>query len=108
MAYTKIEKFSRVIGYFACRSWKFSNENARNLFTELCDADKQIFDFNLAGLDWDSYFYNEIRGVRVYLLKDPLETVPQGLKLNQKLMYLHYFFVTVLLLIVFKILMLIF
>ncbi|CAB3257590.1 unnamed protein product [Arctia plantaginis] len=89
-AYSKIAKFSDVLAYFATRDWKFDNRNVKNLFKELCDADKQIFDFNMETLDWNDYFYNYIRGVRVYLLKDPVETVPAGLKKYNRLRILHY------------------
>ncbi|XP_022128112.2 fatty acyl-CoA reductase wat [Pieris rapae] len=104
VAYQKIEKFSRVIGYFSCRSWKFSNQNVQSLYKELCDADKDIYDFNIAQLDWKMYFYNQVRGIRLYLLKDPMETVPQGLKRYFKLKVAHYFILAILGFIVFKLL----
>ncbi|XP_075988922.1 fatty acyl-CoA reductase wat-like [Anticarsia gemmatalis] len=95
-AYTKITKFSEVMAYFATREWKFCNDNTQKLFKELCDADKHLFDFNLEAMDWSDYFYSYIRGVRVYLLKDPVETVPQGLKKLNRLRILHYTFCVIL------------
>ncbi|KAJ0182885.1 hypothetical protein K1T71_000861 [Dendrolimus kikuchii] len=89
-AYQKISKFSEVISYFATREWKFSNENTQSLYNELCVADKHIFDFDMSNLDWSTYFYNYIRGVRVYLLKDPVETVPAAIRKYHKLKYVHY------------------
>ncbi|CAH0699599.1 unnamed protein product [Spodoptera exigua] len=95
-AYKKITKFSEVMAYFATREWKFDNTNTQQLFKELCDADKYMFDFDMSSLEWNEYFYNYIRGVRVYLLKDPVETVPQGLKKHNRLKYLHYTFCAIL------------
>ncbi|KAL4711300.1 hypothetical protein ACJJTC_019141 [Scirpophaga incertulas] len=89
-AYTKISKFADVLAYFALKQWKFSNSNTQNLYSEMCDADKQLFDFDIGALDWNDYFYSYVRGIRVYLLKDPLETIPDGIKRYNKLKYLHY------------------
>ncbi|XP_026740170.1 fatty acyl-CoA reductase wat-like, partial [Trichoplusia ni] len=91
-AYRKITKFSEVMAYFATREWKFDNSNTQKLYSELCDADKHLFDFDMSALDWNDYFYSYIRGVRVYLLKDPVETVPEGLKKLNRLRMLHYTF----------------
>ncbi|XP_004926017.1 fatty acyl-CoA reductase wat [Bombyx mori] len=95
-AYTKISKFSEVISYFATREWKFHSGNTEGLVRELCPADRQTFDFDLSRLDWSEYFYNYVRGVRVYLLKDPVETVPAGLRRHNILKYSHYIFCAVL------------
>ena len=67
--YAKITKFSEVMAYFATREWKFDNSNTQRLFAEMCPADRKLFDFDMAALDWSDYFYSYIRGVRVYLLK---------------------------------------
>ncbi|CAG9794397.1 unnamed protein product [Diatraea saccharalis] len=90
-AYTKISKFSDVLSYFSTQQWKFYNKNVQELYEELCDADKQIFDFNMSSLDWNDYFYSYVRGIRIYLLKDPLETVPSGRAKFLRLKCIHYF-----------------
>ncbi|KAI8433246.1 hypothetical protein MSG28_015322 [Choristoneura fumiferana] len=69
--------------------------NMTRLFNEMCDADKHIFDFDTSCIDWNEYFANYMRGIRVYLLKDPLSTVPGSLKKFQRLKMLHYFVLTV-------------
>lgn len=102
--YAKITKFSEVMAYFATREWKFDNQNTQKLFSELCAADKKLFDFDMGALDWSDYFYNYIRGVRVYLLKDPVSTVPAGRKKLQRLRLVHYTFCTVLGLLFFRLL----
>uniref|UniRef100_A0A2A4JS90 Fatty acyl-CoA reductase n=1 Tax=Heliothis virescens TaxID=7102 RepID=A0A2A4JS90_HELVI len=95
-AYTKITKFSEVMAYFATREWKFDNSNTQKLYSEMCEADKHLFDFDMSTMDWNDYFYNYIRGVRVYLLKDPVDTVPAGLKKLNRLRLLHYTFCVIL------------
>jgi fatty acyl-CoA reductase len=54
-------------------------KNVQGLWEKLDEEDRKLFDFDLEGLDWDKYFYNYGRGVRVYLLKDELTTVPLAL-----------------------------
>lgn len=38
-----------------------------------------MFNFDMKQLNWDKFFYNYIRGLRVYLLKDDLSTLPQAM-----------------------------
>ncbi|XP_068621786.1 fatty acyl-CoA reductase wat-like [Battus philenor] len=103
-AYTKIEKFSSVIGYFALREWKFHNSNTQSLFNELNLADKEIFDFNMKALDWRQYFISYIKGVRVYLLKDPMDTIPQAVSKYNKLKCVHYLFCSFIIFVVLRVL----
>ncbi|XP_023955311.2 fatty acyl-CoA reductase wat [Bicyclus anynana] len=94
-AYKKIEKFSGVLGYFALREWKFHNKNTIKLHQELCETDKDLFHFDLSTLDWDEYCRAYVKGVRIHLLKDPLDTIPQGRRKQFRLKLLHYFFISV-------------
>ncbi|CAH0712964.1 unnamed protein product, partial [Brenthis ino] len=93
-AYEKIGKFSEVISFFAIREWKFHNKNTLNLLKELDDADKHIFNFDIGSFKWDEYFKDYLKGIRLYLLKDPLETIPQAKKKYFKLVLAHYFLVS--------------
>lgn len=102
--YKKINKFADVISYFSSRQWKFRNDNTQSLWKSLPATDREQFEFNMADLNWDEYFYSYVRGMRVYLLKDPLETVPQGRIKMMKLKIAHYFLLALLLYGVFKLL----
>ncbi|KAG8306270.1 hypothetical protein J6590_050641 [Homalodisca vitripennis] len=77
--YRKIDKFSGVLAYFAHRSWNFSNNNVQELWRSLSPSDQKLFNFDMKQLDWDKFFYNYIRGLRVYLLKDDMSTLPQAM-----------------------------
>ncbi|XP_031776892.1 fatty acyl-CoA reductase wat-like [Nasonia vitripennis] len=76
--YQKIHKFSGVIAYFCTKQWKFNNDNVLRLWKRTSLTDQKKFDFNVKNLDWNDYFLYHIRGIRVYLLKDPMSTVEQG------------------------------
>ncbi|XP_045468890.1 fatty acyl-CoA reductase wat-like isoform X1 [Harmonia axyridis] len=102
--YQKINKFCEVMTYFALREWKFFNNNIQDLWRRMDPGDKQQYPFSMENFDWDTYFRYYVRGTRVYLLKDPLETVPKGRVLYWKLFFAHYALTAILLLIFFKIL----
>lgn len=88
--YKKIDKFGSVISYFAMREWNFRNDNTQALWKKLSPTDKELFEFDMSLLDWDAYYYTYVRGGRVYLMKDPLDTIPQGAAKRKKLMVAHY------------------
>ncbi|XP_078051357.1 putative fatty acyl-CoA reductase CG5065 [Augochlora pura] len=70
--YGKITKFGDVIKFFSSQQWNFRDQNVRDLWSKLKPADRLIFNFNVADLDWSEYLLCNIKGIRVYLLKDPL------------------------------------
>ena len=55
------------------------------------EIDKQMFNFDMESLVWEEYLKEYVKGVRIYLLKDPLDTIPQSRKKHFKLMLMHYF-----------------
>jgi Male sterility protein. len=67
-----------VISYFSTRDWKITNKNVQELWQKMDEDDRKLFDFNIDGLDWDKYFYTYVRGIRLYLLKDDMSTIPQA------------------------------
>ncbi|XP_037947415.1 fatty acyl-CoA reductase wat-like [Teleopsis dalmanni] len=87
--YKKIHKFMSVIEYFSLRQWDFQIENVRSLWESLCDRDKEIFFFDMTQLDWDLFLQQYFRGIRQYLLQDPLDTIPQALVRWNRLYWLH-------------------
>lgn len=79
-----MHKFSDVISYFSLKSWKFNDNNTRSLIQKLSKLDQTLFSFDLNKLSWDEYFKKHVLGIRMYIIKDPLETLPEGRKRNQK------------------------
>lgn len=58
--------------------WEFTNDNVQRLWKRMNPVDRIQFDLDVGSLDWRDFSYRHVRGVRAYLLKDPLDTVPQG------------------------------
>lgn len=89
-AYKKIHKFAAVIAHFATNEWTFRNDNVHKLWDKLNPVDRKTFEFNCKTLRWEQYFNTYMRGLRVYLLEDPLDTLPQGKVKYRKLKAIHY------------------
>ena len=77
-AYRKIHKFAKVVSYFGKREWKFTNDNVIKLWETTNSVDKMKFDFNVKSLNWEIYMMHHIRGIRVYLVKDPMTTLEKS------------------------------
>lgn len=68
-----------VIEYFSMRQWDYQVDNITGLWQNLTKKDKEIFFFDMRQLDWDLFLQHYFRGVRQYLLNDPLDTIPEAL-----------------------------
>lgn len=49
--------------------------------------DQSLFRFDVAKLDWNEYFKKHVLGIRLYIIKDPMDTVPEAQKRNTKSVY---------------------
>lgn len=67
-----------VLNYFATQEWKFTNDRLHALMAKLTSKDRENFFCDVRDIDWNVYFETYIRGIRVYLIKDPLDTLPQA------------------------------
>lgn len=74
--YKKIHKFSDVIQYFCTHDWEFKNTNVVQLWEKLDENDRKAFPFSIKTVLWIQFFKIYLIGLREYLMKDPLETVP--------------------------------
>lgn len=77
--YKKIHKFMDVLNYFTTRQWTFTNNTFKSVLDKMSQEDRGNFVCDITKIDWDQYFRTYMRGIRVYLIKDPLETLPAAL-----------------------------
>lgn len=68
-----------VVEYFSMRQWDYQMDNMIGLWHNLTKKDKEIFFFDMSQLDWDLFLQHYFRGIRQYLLNDPLDTIPEAL-----------------------------
>lgn len=82
--YKKMHKFIDVITYFSLKSWIFRDNNTRSLAKNMSKLDQSLFQMDMNNLNWDQYFKDHVIGVRLHILKDPLESLAEGRKRSQK------------------------
>jgi fatty acyl-CoA reductase len=74
---------------FIFTEWKFHNPNTLALSKTMNEKDREMFGIDVTTLDWDDYFADLAKGVRVYLNNEPLKTLPAGRKKDRVLLVLH-------------------
>lgn len=67
-----------VLSYFATQEWKFTNDRLHALMAKLTLKDREKFYCDIRDINWNVYLKSYIRGIRVHLIKDPLDTLPQA------------------------------
>ncbi|XP_014210801.1 fatty acyl-CoA reductase wat-like [Copidosoma floridanum] len=87
--YKKIHKFMDVLNYFTTKEWSFTNGAVHALVDKLDNRDRTLFNMDMRDVVWDTYFQNYMRGIRLYLIKDPIDTLPQARVRWQRMYWLH-------------------
>lgn len=64
----------------------------KELWKKMNAVDQEMFFFNMEKLDWKTYIYTSLRGMRLYLAKDDSSTIPYSLKRQKVLKVIHYVF----------------
>lgn len=80
MVYRKLDKFVRVITYFAVNKWKFTNDNTQELWSKLDSRDKELFYFSMKDIEWSKTVESGFMGCRTYLAKEDPSTIPAARK----------------------------
>lgn len=76
--------------HFTTNNFFIHVENTHKLLRKMSFMDRELFNFDITCVNWDSYFVQYVKGVRVYLMNDPMETLPEGRK---RIIYLRKLFV---------------
>ncbi|CAG9862416.1 unnamed protein product [Phyllotreta striolata] len=87
--YSKVNKFSKVLSYFALKNWTFKSYNVQRVCRKMSDRDNRIFFSDLRQLNWDMFFQAYLRGVRVFLINDPMDTLPAANVKWRRLYWAH-------------------
>lgn len=73
--YNRIHKSQEYLSPYLLKEWYFSNDNTQKLLKRMSFKDRELFNFDIFNLNWQSYMDSYVKGVRVYLLKDPMSTL---------------------------------
>nr|CAH7738800.1 unnamed protein product [Callosobruchus chinensis] len=76
--YSTIQNVIEKLGYFAKKSYLFKSENIGRMLSNMSPRDREIFFCDMRALSWDDFFITYFKGIRVYLFRDPLDTLKEG------------------------------
>ncbi|XP_052835613.1 fatty acyl-CoA reductase wat [Drosophila gunungcola] len=87
--YDKIHKNIDILVPFVDTSWHFDTFNTHQLWRRMSAEDRELYDFDIASIDWDDYFLQALAGLRLYLGKDEPESLERGHKIFRRFVFLH-------------------
>jgi alcohol-forming fatty acyl-CoA reductase len=75
--------------YFAMHEWNFETKNIRRLMRAARETQLDAHEFNcdLSGMDWDAYMEKYMMGIRTFVLKDDVSSLPQARKRLQRIVW---------------------
>lgn len=95
--YEKLHKATEQLVFFATRQWQFNSNNIPELYEQLQGIDRdvrtrlihqrqpiltpissQAFCFDVTKIEWPTYLKNYYMGIRRYILKEDVKTVPSA------------------------------
>lgn len=82
---------SDALGYFSTNEWMYINKKWNGLMRKLTSEDRKLFFCDIKDLIWSDYLLTYFLGIRKYILKDPIETLPQALIKWQRYLFLPCF-----------------
>jgi alcohol-forming fatty acyl-CoA reductase len=80
----KVNAAMESLTYFTTNQWTCDTDNVISLLTTLSPADSEKFNFDLRTIPWDDYIFGYGVGIRQYIMKDELSTVPAARKRVKK------------------------
>ncbi|WKY16342.1 hypothetical protein Q1695_001201 [Nippostrongylus brasiliensis] len=70
--YARVWRMVEALHYFTTHGWTFHSKNLPKLWNSLSTEDQKMFHFDVRQLDWDSYLFDYVMGIKRYILKDDL------------------------------------
>jgi len=74
---------------FIFTEWMFNNDKTMELHSKLKESDKEDFNLDLSTLDWETYFVNLGKGVRQFLHREKMSSLPAAKKKDTILFYVN-------------------
>ncbi|GFT08982.1 putative fatty acyl-CoA reductase CG5065 [Trichonephila clavipes] len=86
--YRKLHRAIQCLEYFTTHEWSFNSNNVLMLLEKISPEDKQEFNFDIKALHWPTYLEDYILGIRQFLLKEELSSLPSARK-SLKRIYMY-------------------
>lgn len=81
----KVRKSLTHVEYFSTHEWHFANDNLWKIWEVMSTEDRQMFNFDLRQLHWPTFFESYCLGIKQYVLKEDISTLPAARKHLQKM-----------------------
>ncbi|KAG8267568.1 hypothetical protein J6590_048187 [Homalodisca vitripennis] len=85
----KFKKTAKTGEFFALHEWDFKCDNQKSLSFDMTEKDKKLFTSDVTLLRWDEYVKQYMIGIRKYVLKDSMDSLPAAKQKLQRLYLLH-------------------
>ena len=69
-AVSKIDFLTESFKFFVTQEWIFDSNKTIDLQNEMSAADREIFNFDLRKLEWETFLYNYLYGVQKFIIGD--------------------------------------
>ncbi|KAK6032627.1 NAD-binding protein [Ostertagia ostertagi] len=73
--YSRVWRMVEALHYFTTQGWTFQSKNLPKLWSSMSAHDQQLFNFDIRQLDWDSYLFDYVMGIKQYILKENLDNL---------------------------------
>lgn len=73
--HTNVNKSLDRLEKFIFSEWKFYNPHTLALHETLSKVDKEKFSLDITPIEWELYFADLAKGVRIYLNNEPLQNL---------------------------------
>ncbi|XP_015108885.1 putative fatty acyl-CoA reductase CG5065 [Diachasma alloeum] len=74
----RLTRLWELVSFFSNREWIIDDNNVVELNDQLSQMDKKIFCIDMGIIDWPTYLENYVKGIRVHLLKDSMDSIKEG------------------------------
>lgn len=82
--YDRIFKVLDTLEYFYSNEWDHQAKMAVLLHKQLSEDDRRRFYMDVREIDWKSYTYDLNIGIRKYILREDMSTVPEGFRVQSR------------------------
>ncbi|XP_073817826.1 fatty acyl-CoA reductase wat-like [Musca autumnalis] len=72
----RISRLTDALRYFLTYDFTFDTMNTRHLWESMSFEDKKLFNFDMISLEWNEYFQNNTKGLRLFVAKEEPATIP--------------------------------
>ncbi|XP_049289399.1 fatty acyl-CoA reductase wat-like [Anopheles funestus] len=94
--YRKVHRFSAVLRFFTNNEWCFRTGRMRRVLNAMASEDQQFFPCDAKAIQWNDFLDHQIKGLRLYLMRDPWSTVEKSLRRHRLRIFIHWCLIGVL------------